>query len=155
MTYAKGTEVSVEKSRAEIETVLRRYGANHFAYACGPGKATIAFEAKDRRVRFDLPLPDIAEKRFRLDHRYNTRTPIKQHAAWEQACREKWRALLLCIKAKLEAVESKIETFEDAFLAHIIVDDGRTVAEAIGGRLAEIYAGNSVPLLPPPMKGNP
>jgi hypothetical protein len=34
-----------------------------------------------------------------------------------QARRQKWRALSLCIKAKLERVESKIETFEEAFLA--------------------------------------
>lgn len=155
MTYAKGTDVSVEKSRAEIETVLRRYGASHFAYATTPDKAIIAFEAHGRRVRFELPLPNIKEKRFAFDGHHRPRPPSKMYYAWEQGCREKWRALLLCIKAKLEAVESKIETFEDAFLAHIIVDDGRTVAEAIGGRLAEIYAGNSVPLLPPPMKGNP
>lgn len=31
--YAKDTSVSVEKSRAEIETTLARYGAESFAYA--------------------------------------------------------------------------------------------------------------------------
>ena len=30
--YAENTEVSQEKSRAEIETTLRRYGAEAFSY---------------------------------------------------------------------------------------------------------------------------
>jgi hypothetical protein len=32
LKYAANTEVSAEKSRAEIETVLRRYGATGFMY---------------------------------------------------------------------------------------------------------------------------
>jgi hypothetical protein len=148
--YARGTSVSVEKSRAEIETVLRRYGASHFAYMAAPDKATVAFQARDRRIRFDLPLPDINAKQFQRDGRGTPLSPVKRHERWEQACREKWRALALCIKAKLEAVESHIESFEDAFLAHIILDDGRTVGEVTIPRLAQIYAGENVPLLPPP-----
>jgi hypothetical protein len=57
MAYAKDTEVSVEKSRAEIESILKRYGASHFAYMTEPTRAVIAFRAKDRNIRFDLPLP--------------------------------------------------------------------------------------------------
>jgi len=37
MTYAVGTSVSVEKSRAEIERILKRYGASHFAFMSSPG----------------------------------------------------------------------------------------------------------------------
>lgn len=152
MTYAKGTSVSTEKSRAEIETILKRYGASHFAYMSSPGKAIIAFQARNRRIRFDLPLPQMADKQFLRDGRGAVRSPAKTYTAWEQACREKWRALALCIKAKLEAVESKIESFEDAFLAHIVLNDGQTVGEAITPRIAAIYAGNDVPLLPAPTK---
>ncbi len=150
MTYAKGTSVSTDKSRAEIETILRRYGASHFAYMSGPGKATVAFQAHARRIRFDLPLPDVSDKTFARDGRGSLRTALKRHEVWEQSCRERWRALALCIKAKLEAVESKIESFEDAFLAHIILDDGRTVGEIAIPRIAAIYAGSDVPLLPSP-----
>jgi hypothetical protein len=31
MTYAKGTEVAVDKTEAEIKSTLRRYGATSFA----------------------------------------------------------------------------------------------------------------------------
>ena len=41
--------------------------------------------------------------------------------------RRRWRALLLVIKAKLESVESGIETFEEAFASQIVLANGQTV----------------------------
>ena len=56
---------------------------------------------------------------------------------------------MLCIKAKLESVASGIETFEEAFLAHVIVDDGQTVYDYVRPKLVEIAeTGAIVPLLP-------
>jgi hypothetical protein len=149
MTYAAGTSVSVEKSRAEIETILKRYGASHFAYLSEPERAVIAFRAKDRNIRFDLPLPRRDAFR-RPPKQYRERTSAQIDAAHEQACRERWRALVLCIKAKLESVSSKIETFETAFMAHIVMPDGGTVGEHVLPRIAAVYSGEKVPLLPPP-----
>lgn len=151
MTYARGTEVSVEKSRAEIETILKRYGATHFAYMTEPARAVIAFVASGRNIRFDLPLPNPTEKKFTHNRYHTARTRDAAFSSWEQACREKWRALALCIKAKLESVESKIETFEEAFLAHVVLPDGSTVGEYTRPRIAASYENKEVQnLLPPP-----
>lgn len=57
MQYASNTDVSVEKSRAEIESVCRRYGATAFASGWQGNRASITFEMRDRRIRFVLPLP--------------------------------------------------------------------------------------------------
>jgi hypothetical protein len=54
------------------------------------------------------------------------------------------------IQPRLETVQSRIETFEDAFLAHIVLEDGRTVGEIAIPGIAAIYQGSNVPLLPPP-----
>jgi hypothetical protein len=76
---------------------------------------------------------------------YNTRTSA---AKWEQAERQKWRALLLVIKAKLECVENKIATFEEEFLAQIIMPGDKTVAEMILPQIEGAYASGRVqPLL--------
>lgn len=151
--FAENTSVSVEKSRAEIEGLIVRYGATHTAFMNAPGRAVICFEAKARRIMFELPLPDRSEKRFQRDGRGSTRSADKITEAWEQACRQRWRALALVIKAKLEAVESGITAFEDEFLAHIVMPDGQTVATHIKPRIAEAYDhGSMVPLLPPPSK---
>ncbi len=102
MTYAVGTSASVEKSRAEIERILKRYGASHFAFMSSPDSATIAFRASDRNIRFDLPLP-AREKFVRPPLNRRRRSPPQTNAHWDQAGRERWRALVLCIKAKLES----------------------------------------------------
>jgi hypothetical protein len=156
--FAEGTEVSVAKSRAEIERLIVRYGATHTAFMSAPGRAVICFEAKGRRIMFELPLPNETDRKFthvKLGRAsYETsRAPEAALAAWEQACRQRWRALALVIKAKLEAVESGITAFEDEFLAHIVMPDGQTVAAHIKPRIADAYErGSMVPLLPPPTK---
>ena len=151
MAFAEGTTVSVEKSRAEIEKLITRYGATSTAFMNAPGRALILFECKNRRVVFDLPLPSIDEKRFQRDGRGSPRTHVKRHEAWEQACRQRWRALAWVIKAKLEAVESGITSFEDEFLAHIQMPDGKSVGDHIKPMIERSYqTGQMVPLLPPP-----
>lgn len=152
MAYAKGTAVSVERSEGEIKAVLRRYGATAIATFEGPQYAVVAFEMQNRRVTMRLPLPDRNAPEFaRTPTKRLARSPEQRMAAWEQACRERWRSLLLCIKAKLESVEANIETFEDAFLAHIQMPDGLTVGEHVRYSLQLAYeSGTMQPLLPPP-----
>lgn len=153
--FAENTSVSVEKSRAEIESLIVRYGATHTAFMSAPSRAVICFEAKGRRIMFELPLPDRSEKRFQRDGRGSLRSAQKIGEAWEQACRQRWRALALVIKAKLEAVESGITAFEDEFLAHIVMPDGQTVASHVKPRIAQAYEEQlMVPLLPAPGRPN-
>jgi hypothetical protein len=147
--YADKTEVSSERSQAEIRGIINRYGAMRFATLDEPGRAVIMFEVLDRRIRFSLPLPDIADAEFDVDGRKHRRNREERYRVWEQACRQRWRALALCIKAKLEAVETGIATFEEEFLNYVVLADGKTVGEHVIPRVAEIYAANKMmPLLP-------
>ena len=150
--FAEGTTVSVEKSRAEIEKLITRYGATSTAFMNAPGRSVVCFEASGRRIMFELKLPDIAEKRFLRDGRGSMLPQPKRMLKWEQACRQSWRALTLVIKAKLEAVEAGITSFEDEFLAHIVMPDGQTVATHIKPRIAEAYAGGQMLALMPPSR---
>jgi hypothetical protein len=141
--YAAKTTVSVERSRAEIETTLTRYGAEQFMYGWDQGGALIAFVVRTdsgqrRQVRFQLPLPSRDLREF-THHSRGARTATESERLWEQACRQRWRALLLVVKAKLEAVETGIATFEDEFLAYIMLPDGRTVGGWVGPQLEAAY----------------
>lgn len=148
MTYASTTTVTPERSRAEIERVLTRYGATSFAYGWQQGSAVIAFRAHDRHVRFTLPIPTADDAQFeRVGGR--KRTPAQRAQAAAQVERSRWRALLLVIKAKLEAVESGIVTFEDEFLAHTMLPDGTTVGEWAEPQLAAVYSAGTMPALMP------
>lgn len=54
-------------------------------------------------------------------------------------------------KISVEAVESGITTFEDEFMAHIVMPDGQTVASHVKPAIASAYeSGTMTPLLPPP-----
>lgn len=149
MKYAAETTVTVEKSRAEIERTLSRYKASKFAYFTEEMRACIAFELGGKRIRFLLPLPDKGEDEFRLDRWGYVRPEAKQMVLWEQACRQRWRALCLAIKAKLEWVETGIVTIEEEFLPYIVTSNGRTIAELVMPQLQQIYDKGMIPKLLP------
>lgn len=146
--YAADTSVSVSASKAEIERIIERYGATGFMSGWSASQAMIAFAMRDRQIRFVLSMPDREEREF-THHSKGLRTPEAAHKAWEQACRQRWRALALVIKAKLEAVESGISVFDDEFMANIVLPNGRTVSEEVRPRITTAYeTGNMPPLLP-------
>lgn len=147
--YAEKTEVSCERSQAEIRAIIGRYGATRYATLDEPGRAAIMFEVKDRRIRFTLPLPDVTDSQFDYDGRNHRRSIDQRHQAWEQACRQKWRALALAIKAKLEAVQTGIATFEEEFLNYIVLPDGVTVGEFIRPQIEVAYSKGTMPKMLP------
>jgi hypothetical protein len=73
----------------------------------------------------------------------------------EQAARQKWRALLLLVKAKLEAVDANIATFEEAFVGDIVMPDtDKTVWEMAREPIKLAYeTGEPVALLGGPALG--
>lgn len=157
--FAEKTEVPTEKSRAEIEGTLRRYGATGFLSGWDGNKAFVAFMMEGRQVKFLMMLPDRTDKKFtHYRHGSGSQIPRKidaAHDAWEQACRQSWRALALVIKAKLEAVAAGITVFENEFLAHIVLPDGKTVAEHVRPRIAQAYQTGNMPALLPYYGDNP
>lgn len=147
--YAARTDVPVSRSQQEIERALRRYGATAFASGWDETSATIMFEIADRRVRFRLPLPDPDDPQIAHTANGRRRSAAAREQAWEQAQRQSWRALLLVIKAKLEAVEAGITTVEQEFLAHIVLPNGSTVGEWAAPQLDAAYSDGHMPALLP------
>lgn len=148
--YASKTEVSSERTRAEIESTLRRYGATGFMYGWEGERAIIGFKTNNRMLRFILPLPDRNSRKFtHTPERGFRRNQKQQEEAYEQAVRQRWRALALAIKAKLEAVECGITDFESEFLAHIVLPDGSTVGQWAKPQIEQVYiSGQMPPMLP-------
>jgi hypothetical protein len=149
--FAADTSVSVDRSKAEIERLLARYGAQQFMAGWRDGEACIGFVIERRTIRFLLPLPDRAADEFTKTPAGRRRRSADDAArAWEQACRSRWRALLLVIKAKLEAVAVGISTIEDEFLAWTVLPggDGRTVGDVLRPQIAaSIESGKPARLL--------
>lgn len=149
--YAKNTSVSSEISRLEIEKILIRYGADNFAYATSAGQALIGFTMCNRQVKFSLPLP--RKEEFSKTPTGRERSENSQYEAWEQACRQRWRALKLVIQAKLEAVECGISVFEDEFMSNIVLPGGMTVGDFMKPQIKEAYQIGKPPSLLPALSG--
>ena len=139
MPYAYRTEVPVAKTRAEIERILEQAKARQYGTAVDYEQLTarVQFRLQDRIVRFTVGLPDrrkLGETRF------------------ARAERQRWRALLLVLKAKLESITSGIETFDQAFLAQIVMPNDATVAEILAPQIASAYSSGRMPraLMPAP-----
>jgi hypothetical protein len=149
--YAASTDVTADRSRAEIERTLQRYGATQFAYGWDRNQAVLAFVAADRHVRFVLPMPNPEDTEFTQTPTGRDRSSSAARESWEQAVRQRWRALALVIKAKLEAVDSGIVDFTTEFLAHLVVPggNGETVGEAVGPHLEQAYRTGEYPALLP------
>lgn len=125
--YASTTTVPIAKSREEIEKVLTRYGASAFAYGWDGDNASVQFVAHDILIRLTISGAQYDDHvRTKTGQR---RTTLQIENAVDQENRQKWRSLLLVIKAKLEAVEAEIVTFEQEFFAHIVLPSGSTVYE--------------------------
>lgn len=144
--YAENTSVSADRSRAEIEKTLTKYGAASFYYGWENSMAIIGFKMCDKLVRFHLVMPDKNSPEFRkTPGGRRGRSPEQAHAAWEQSTRQRWRALALVVKAKLEAVESGITSFEEEFLAHILLPNQQTVIQAALPMIEQAYKTGKMP----------
>lgn len=115
-TYAKNTDVSVSKSRDEIEIILKRFGCGGFAYGSVGDNVRIefTFTPSDRRrdgtktgsvinadikngndymtlrLRFDMKLPPRGDfTHYKLGSVMKTRTDVATDKLHEQACRER------------------------------------------------------------------
>ena len=145
MAFAEETKIPLEQSIAEIIGMLRKAGADRIAQYEEPGRFTITFALSDRFVRFRVPL--VSDYSGPATHGNNR--PVDKQRWIDQRNRQKGRALMLVIKAKLESVESEVETFEEAFLANVVMSDGATLYERVKEPIAiEYQAGTVQPMLP-------
>lgn len=138
--YAAKTDVTVEKSKTQIERLLAEFKADAVMMATNETKSMVVFTMSGRNVKFILPLPQRSE--------FSGQWAREQ---FEQATRTRWRALYLALRAKLEMAATGITTFEDEFLAHIVMPNGETVGEMTRPRIAQAYQSGEVrPLLEGP-----
>lgn len=149
--YAEKTTVAPEKSRTEIERVLLRYGADMFSYGYMESRIYIAFRMQKRAVKIVLPMPTREEGKYEVVSYGSPRSKTAAQNMFDQDIRQRWRALFIVVKAKLESVESEIETFEEAFLSHLVIPSGEnagmTVGEAMLPNLRRAIEGGEPPKL--------
>jgi hypothetical protein len=133
------TTVSVEKSQGEIRRLLSDHGATRFAFgeetdAAGVRWAAVSFTFAGYAVRLRVPHKPINEARARTKAAAARTRTYEDIAApmYEQEAKRIWRVMAWNLKARLVAVDEGVETFEEAFLAHLLDErTGRTIYEQL------------------------
>jgi hypothetical protein len=125
------TSVPVERSQAEIRKLLQRYEVQRLAFGeerddAGQRWAAVTFQARMLGVRMRVPLKQVNEHDVRakaVRARSKGVAEIRDDM-YTQEERRIWRVLAWNLKARLVAVDEGLESFEEAFLPHLI--DPRT-----------------------------
>jgi hypothetical protein len=143
--YASNTSVSPEKTQNDIRDTLRRYGAGKFGIMEESDKAHVMFEYDTLMIQLTINLPD--KNDFVKTEAGRSRKSTSVNEAYRQAIRQRWRALLLAIKAKLEAIECGISTIEKEFLAFVIMPDGKSLGDHLIPELKNVSSTGKTPKL--------
>lgn len=147
--YAAGTKVTVERSRAELDSLLSKHGATSRGIQCNDaeGIAMVAFIIHGHKYRIELPLPKLTlnvvvkEQPRGWDSWSSSRRSDYATKTWQQACRERWRALVLTVKAKLEIIAIGVSSVEREFLADMVLENGATLHQQLGQALEAAATG--------------
>jgi hypothetical protein len=137
MPYAVKTDVPVQRTIAELDLLLQKYGATGFAFGRDDtqGLTTVQFRIADRTCRFMVEIP--RGEQFRLTSTGRWRSVPQAEQAAQAEFRRRWRVRFLLIKALLVAVDEDAVTLTEAFLPHMLLAGGQTVAEWAEPQLAD------------------
>ena len=156
MNSYEATEVSVEKSQAQIRELLKGFKVRTIRFTSFPAFALLEFI---RELEGEKMVP------YRITVLPKLRPKARNTASeLDRAERQVWRVAYWWLKAKLEAIEFGLVEFEREFLPNMLVSDSQgrteTVAEALGKRLLSMGPpnpddpfGGLRPALPPKARG--
>ena len=124
MSYAK-TEVPLSRSQDEIRKMIYRHKGTGVIFISRPpregleGLVTMSDQAYHIRVMA-------------------TCKPKTSQEGREAEERRVWRVLYWHLKAMFEAADSGVIAIEDIIMPYIVTPDGRTIAEHVAPKLAEM-----------------
>lgn len=101
--------------------MLVRYGADHFSFSESRDMAEVGFVFGALAVRMRVPIKPMTDEAAVA---YARKTRSSQAKALqerpEREARRVWRVLFWLLKTRMEAIEAGVETFQEAFLAHLL-----------------------------------
>ncbi len=143
--YAETTEVTVDRSLGQIQATLKQHGGSRFVYGEDDEKFMIGFEMQARRYRFVVPLPQATDKDIRYTPTGKVRLNGTIAPLLEQGRRQRFRALLLVLKAKLEAVDTGITSLEDELLSALVLPNDTTFGQWAKPQVEAAYSLGTMP----------
>lgn len=143
--FYKSTTISPERSKAEIEKLLKDFGITTRAWITKDNEDVLIFEWKVdvngvmRSLAFELKPPEIREMK-RVWNQKTSRTEkvnVRNDAV-------AYRLLFNYIKNKLEAVRVGMVSVENEFMSHIKFSLKDGTSTTLGKSLIELMSGNKL-----------
>lgn len=138
--YAEGTSVPVEKSKGEIDRLLRDWGCDRILWEDDFRNGTVALsfvwsrQGNSYAARLSIKMPTEKEIRERPSVRDGRNGRVNENRvkdAIEKNGRPEMRLLLLWLKAAFNAVEAGILDPRVVFLPFFVNEKGQTVADIV------------------------
>ncbi len=156
--YAKGTRVSTDRSKAEVERTIARYGGDDIVTGRSSRKAEafVQFRYANLPLEIRIRLPNPLDDRFwRTPAGRRRRNKVQAATLWEKECRQQWRVLVLLIKANLEAVENGLLKAQEVFLPWLMGPRGKSLARELEEHVERwLETGDMPKMLPFPVELN-
>ena len=143
--FARNTSVSLDSSRAELERLLRRAGAEKALSGWDCDTAFVMFVLDGVPIRQKIQMP--TKNQYAKTEQGRDRKKDAVLKAWEQGCRQRMREFVHILKAKLISVSLGIRTVEHEFFADICLPSGKTVFEEQEVELSKALKENRLPKL--------
>jgi len=153
--YAENTTVPIERSQAELVRLLKKHGASRHGFVQDADKAAVAFVLDGKQVRLEMswvsPAKLYKDAQTEPPHGWKSWDDRKRRL-WaeresEQLSMQRWRALVLVTKAKLEMVAEGMSTVEREFMADIVLPNGQRVEQWLAPQLIKAFSGGKMPPL--------
>ncbi len=169
--YAAQTTVSADKTEQEMKALLKKHGADGRVIGEHGGRLVIEFGLHGRHIRFETRIPDLDDTRYLHDegnYKYKERPASLRRTMWEADERQRWRSLLLRIKARLEELADRAEMQDEepgtvdlgaltteVFTAQLVLPNNQTVLDWAAPQIDEAYRTKRMPPLLPGAETTP
>lgn len=115
------TDVPITKSQEELRGLLQKFGAAQFTFGEGRDWAGVEFVHNDQLVRLRCPFRLPTDQQVKsYDHGAHVGSAQATVRLLNREAMRVWRVLVWSVKARLVAVDEGLETFEQAFLSHLV-----------------------------------
>ncbi len=131
MTYARGTNVSINRSRDELERTLERFGATGMLWLRDDEarRMIVGFKRDRRAYRFTIVMLTWEDCEKTPTGILRTRAVAVKTA--DQETRRRFRSLANFVKAVMDAEDSGIINAEEALLPYLVLSSGQTLADEV------------------------
>ncbi len=134
-TYAKGTAVSVDRSMNEVRGLLMKNKAEAVAIVESQDAFQVQFVFDGHAYKFPIKYPNPQDPTIRLNHKGWIKSEAQIQKSIDDEKRRLWRAMVLYIKAALEAHQNGLVNIKRSLMANMVTYSGKTIYQSLESNL--------------------